>query len=144
MSRAHHVMRFSPLEISGVLGPYSEGWITEGGDAVIREGDAVPIRFDDVPFPNAFSFTPVTGADTDEVYVSNEITIVASGPVVVSVSGGEFSLGAAYTTWRSAPVMVSSGQTIKVRLTSAPTSGAKRTCTLSAGGRSGSYVVTTA
>ncbi|MBL8483230.1 MAG: PKD domain-containing protein, partial [Rhodocyclaceae bacterium] len=92
--------------------------------------------------PDAFSFAAVSNAPVN--------TLVASGPVAVSginvpspisVSGGEYSVdGGAYTT---AAGTVSNGQSVRVRLLSSASYSTLRTATLTIGGVSASFSVTT-
>ncbi|MDP3295620.1 MAG: Calx-beta domain-containing protein [Nevskia sp.] len=91
--------------------------------------------------PDAFSFTPVTGAATGSVQTSNVITvsgITAASPI--SVLGGSYSVnGGAFVT-TSGTVTV--GQTVRVQQTASNTAGATTTATLSIGGVSADFAVT--
>lgn len=96
--------------------------------------------------PSAFAFTDVTGQQLAAVITSNALTISGIGPapVSVSVSGAgspQISInGGAWATSGS----ISSGQTLRVRLTSAATSNTARTATVTVGTASDTWSVTTA
>lgn len=92
--------------------------------------------------PGAFSLTAQTNVEPNTVVVSN--TITASGidaPTAISVSGGEYAVnGGSYTT---AAATVSSGQTVTVRQTSSASFSTTTTATLTIGGVSAGFNVTT-
>jgi hypothetical protein len=94
--------------------------------------------------PNAFSFTAVTGATPSTLYTSNLITLsgMGSGDVAsVGIVGGTYSHnGAAYTTASSAAI---NGDTFRVQVASSSSFSTAATATLTIGGVSGSYQVTT-
>jgi uncharacterized delta-60 repeat protein len=93
--------------------------------------------------PDAFSFTAQTGATAGTVVTSNSITVAGiNSPATVSITGGEYSVnGGAYT---GAGGTVSVGNTVAVRVTASSTAGAQVTATLTIGGVSGAFNVTTA
>lgn len=95
--------------------------------------------------PDAFSFTDRTEAATNTQILSNTITIVGlGGSTGVSVSGGgnpQISIsGGAWVTSGS----ISNGQTLQVRLTSAAADETTLSATVSVGGVSDQWDVTTA
>jgi len=92
--------------------------------------------------PDAFSFTDVTDAELSTSYESNAITVAGiSAPTPISITGGEYSINdGAYT---SADGTVSNGQTVKVRLTSSANYSMTRDATLTIGGVSDTFSVTT-
>jgi len=117
------------------------------GGAVLGRAQATgTILNDDVgtdTTPDAFSFAPVTGAALGSVQTSNAITVSginAASPI--SVSGGAYSInGGAFVTTSG---MVTVGQTVRVQQTASNTAAATTTATLTIGGVSADFVVTTA
>ncbi|MEO8103837.1 MAG: hypothetical protein ABI790_15045, partial [Betaproteobacteria bacterium] len=98
----------------------------------IRYNSTLPIDYA-LRLPIPFDFPGVVGAATNTVYVS--ATGSATGitvPVPVTISGGEYSIGVGAFT--SAPGTISNGESIRVRLTSAPTPNTLRTAVLTMGG----------
>ncbi len=96
---------------------------------------------DDVT-PNAFSFTAQTGVELSTVVESNAVTVGSINvPVSISVTGGEYSIGSGAFT--SASGQVSAGQSVRVRLTSSDSYSTETSVTLSIGGVSGTFNVTT-
>jgi alpha-tubulin suppressor-like RCC1 family protein len=94
--------------------------------------------------PNAFSFTDVTGANFSTLTTSNTISISGiDSPASVSVSGTgspEISInGGGWTTSGT----ITNGQSLAVRLTSAPGGSTARTATVTVGGVSDNWSVTT-
>jgi hypothetical protein len=92
--------------------------------------------------PNPFSFSDQAGANLAISVVSDAITISGlSGMAAVSVSGGEYSVnGGAYT---ASPGTVVNGDQIRARVTTAPTFGATVNATVSVGGVTDTFSVTT-
>lgn len=96
--------------------------------------------------PAAFTFVDITNSTLVTVYTSNTITVSgidAGYSVPVSYSGfgaGYSKNGAAYTTSAGTAVL---GDTFAVRLTSNVDGGVAHTCTLTIGGVSDTYSVTT-
>jgi hypothetical protein len=94
--------------------------------------------------PDAFSFTDVTDADLSTVYESDEVTITGlTAGAVISISGadGEYSKnGGGYT---DAPGMIANGDEVKVRLTSSAAPATAVAATLTIGGVSDTFTVTT-
>ena len=93
--------------------------------------------------PAAFSFPAQTGVSVSVAVVSVPATITGiDAPASISVTGGEYSIdGAAFT---AAPGTVTSGQLVTVRQTSSAMGGTPKTVTLTVGGVSGAFTVTTA
>jgi uncharacterized delta-60 repeat protein len=93
--------------------------------------------------PDAFSFTAQTGATAGAVVTSNSVTVAGiNSPAAISITGGEYSVnGGAYT---SASGTVAVGNTVAVRVTASSTASAQVTATLTIGGVSGAFNVTTA
>lgn len=92
--------------------------------------------------PDAFDFTPVTGADRSTLYVSNIVTIAGiNAAAAVAVTGGEYRKnGGAWTT--SAGTVVA-GDTLQVRGTSSASYTADVNVTLTVGGVADTYTITT-
>ena len=116
------------------------------GATIDRGQGIVTILNDDVgtdTTPDGFSFAPVTGAALGSVQTSNAITVSginAASPI--SVSGGAYSInGGAFVT---TPGTVTVGQTVRVQQTASNTAAATTTATLTIGGVSADFVVTTA
>jgi hypothetical protein len=94
--------------------------------------------------PNAFTFSDVTGAALSTLTTSSAITIsgINSGSAV-SVSGsGSPQISIAGGTWATSGT-ITNGQTLAVRLTSSPTAGTMLTATVTVGGVSDAWNVTT-
>ncbi len=92
--------------------------------------------------PDSFSFADAAGVDTNTVTASNTITISGINTAAdVSISGGEYSLNGG--AWTSASGSVANGNTLQVRLTSAPTRATTVSSTLNVGGVSDNFSVTT-
>ncbi len=92
--------------------------------------------------PNAFTFTAQTDVELSTVVESNAITVSSiNQPVSISISGGEYSIaGGNYT---SATGTISNGQSVTVRLTSSENYSTQTDATLTIGGVSGTFSVTT-
>jgi hypothetical protein len=138
------------LTISGIRGPaavhlYSAA--AEGsGDRNGATAADLPIRV-----PDSFNFTSQNGVPLSTLITSNTVTITGlSGPAVVTVSGGEYSIGCTQT-FTSAPGPISEGSPLCVRLLSSATNGlpttTNLTVTVTVGGgtasSSSSFTVTT-
>ncbi len=117
------------------------------GSAVIGRGQAVgSIVNDDGPItdtvPDGFSFTPTRDAAPGSVQTSNAITVSginAASPV--AVAGGTYSVDNGPFTAGNGSVVA--GQSLRVRQTASASAGTSTTATLSIGGVSGAYLVTT-
>jgi len=92
--------------------------------------------------PNAFTFTDQTGVNSATVVESNTITVAGINvSTAISVTGGEYSKnGGGYT---SSTGTVVNGDTVKVRQTSSASGGVQTNCTLTIGGVSDTFNVTT-
>ncbi len=92
--------------------------------------------------PDPFSFTPQTGVALSTVATSNTITVTGiSAAAPISVVGGDYSInGGAYT---AAAGSVNNGNTVTVRQTSSGSYGTLTTATLTIGGVTGNFNVTT-
>jgi hypothetical protein len=92
--------------------------------------------------PDPFSFISQTGVALDTVITSNAITVSGINvPALISVTGGEYSAnGGAFT---SAAGTVSNGSTVVVRLSSSVNYSTTTAVTLTIGGVSGTFSVTT-
>jgi hypothetical protein len=100
--------------------------------------------------PAAFSFTSQTNVATGSPIVSSVITVSGiNAPAAISIGGGgEYSVsgdeGITWSAWSTTdPATVSSGTRVRVRLTSSPTPGTTTSTTLTIGGVSAPFVVTT-
>lgn len=92
--------------------------------------------------PNSFSFNSVTGVELSAVTPSDAVTISGINTLAtVSVTGGEYSIdGAAFTAMDG---QVSNGQTLAVRLTASAVHSTTSSATVTVGGVSASFSVTT-
>ncbi len=92
--------------------------------------------------PDEFTFTPVLGATVSTVYTSNTITVAGiDTPSPISITGGTYSKNGGSYTAASGSVEV--GDTIAVRVTSSPSEVTEVSATVTIGGVSGTYTVTT-
>ncbi|MCV6604849.1 MAG: hypothetical protein OIF34_06070, partial [Porticoccaceae bacterium] len=92
--------------------------------------------------PNNFSFATLSGFDLDEPATSENIQVSGiNASTGISVSGGEYSVnGAAYT---SNSGNVNNGDSIRVRLQTSAEEAAESQATLTIGGVSADFTVTT-
>ncbi|MCK5478018.1 MAG: hypothetical protein KAI44_03795 [Methylococcales bacterium] len=92
--------------------------------------------------PDTFSFIDQTGATLGSIVSSNAITVTGiNTATAISVSGGEFSVnGASYSSTSST---VNNSDTVTVRLTAASTYNSTTQATLTIGGVSDTFSVTT-
>lgn len=92
--------------------------------------------------PNTFTFNSVTGVELSAVTPSDAVTISGINTLAtVSVTGGEYSIdGAAFTAIDG---QVSNGQTLAVRLTASAVHSTTSSATVTVGGVSASFSVTT-
>ena len=119
---------------------YSSGpQITYSYDAV---GNRSAMSGNALTAPNAFSFAAQTNVALSAQVVSNAITVSGINTLIpITVAGGEYSIdGGPYT---ADPGSVGSGQSVTVRLTSAGTYSTLVSVTLTIGGVSGAFNVTT-
>lgn len=126
------------LTVPGTAGQTGEIEMTVGGvadtyTATAQEPDAVP---------DAFAFTPVAGADPNEVTASAAIVVAGiNTAATISVAGGEYSVNGG--GWTSSPGAVQPGDQVQVRLTSASALAVTVTATVTIGGVAGGFSVTT-
>ncbi len=92
--------------------------------------------------PDAFTFVPQTDVPFNTVITSNTITVAGiNGQSNISIVGGQYSInGGGYT---SSSGVVSNGQTVTVRVNSGSSYNQTTTATLTIGGVSGAFPVTT-
>lgn len=100
-------------------------------------------------YPDAFSFTAQTGVTLNTPIESNIITVTGiTNPAAISITGGEYSFstdsGVSWSPYSSTtPATVSVNNQIKVRLTSSSSLRTAATATLTIGGVSADFRVTT-
>lgn len=93
--------------------------------------------------PNAFSFTDQTGVALSTLTTSNSITISGINTTTpVSVTGASAQISINGGAWGTSG-NITSGQTLAVRLTSDAAPGAEKTATVSVGGVTSEWSVTT-
>lgn len=116
------------LNIGGVNATFS---VTTGGTAPPPDTT-----------PDAFSFTPVTGAALDSTVLSNVITVQGiNAATPIEITGGEYAInGGAFT---SASGNVANGNSVQLRLTSASANLQASVATLTIGSVSAQFTVTT-
>ena len=92
--------------------------------------------------PDPFAFTPQTNVALNTVITSNSITVSGINVAApISITGGTYSInGGSYT---GASGTVSNGNTVAVRLTSSGSYSTTTSATLTIGGVSGTFSVTT-
>jgi hypothetical protein len=96
-------------------------------------------------YPDAFSFPAKNDTALNTLTESDTITVTGiSQPSSISISGGDaqYEIGG-NGAWLSTPSTVSSGATVKVRLTSSSSYATTTTATLNIGGQEGTFSVTT-
>lgn len=110
--------------------------------AIVRRGRVSQAPPSDTT-PDAFSFgAPVTNATRSTVYQSPAITVTGiNAPASISVSGGEYQINGG--SWTSAAGAVANGANVKVRLTSSASYSTLARATLTIGGVSADFDVTT-
>lgn len=92
--------------------------------------------------PDAFVFIPQTNVAVSSVTTSNTITVTGiNAPASISISGGEYSIGG--TAFTTTAGTITNNQTVHVRQTSSPVPATTSTATLTIGGISGGFSVTT-
>ncbi|MES2824597.1 MAG: hypothetical protein V4732_13415 [Pseudomonadota bacterium] len=92
--------------------------------------------------PDNFSFTAVTGAAVSTEVTSNTITVMSiNKPVSISITGGTYAIGSGAFT--GATGTVTKGQTVKVKVMTSASNSTAVTSTLTIGGVTGSFSVTT-
>ncbi len=115
-------------------------------DLAATNGDSVFVLINIIPpdaTPNAFTFTDQTGVALNTTIESNHVTISGINTASsISVAGGEYEINGS-GTWTSAPGTVTNGQTVKVRLNSSGSFSTTTDATLTVGGVSDTFSVTT-
>ncbi len=92
--------------------------------------------------PDAFTFTDQAGVSLNSLRESNSITVVGiTAPSPISIIGGEYKIGAG--SYTSAPGTVNNGDTITVRQTSSASFSTTTNATLTIGGVSDTFSLTT-
>lgn len=92
--------------------------------------------------PDAFTFTPVTGAMLSTAVTSNAITVAGiDNSAGISIADGEYRIGTG--TFTSTAGTVDNGQSVEVRRTSAATVSTDAATTLTIGGVAGTFTITT-
>ena len=112
------------LTIGGIIGSFSVTTISD-------------------TYPDAFTFVDQTGVSLSTLMTSNSIT--ASGidaPTPISIVGGEYEINGS-NTWMSVAGTVNNGDTIRVRQTSSANFSTTTDATLTIGGVSDTFSVTT-
>ncbi|TJY59412.1 choice-of-anchor D domain-containing protein, partial [Sinimarinibacterium sp. CAU 1509] len=114
--------------------------VGDGGDAVAADFSVTTLTAD--TDPDAFSFTPVTGAEPNSLQASHAVTISGVNTAVsISVVGGAYSIdGGAFTV---AAGTVNAGQLVRVQLTASGSFSSAAQATLTVGGVSADFTVTT-
>jgi hypothetical protein len=123
---------------SGSFSTLTTATLTIGG--VAGTFDVTTLAMDTIP--DAFSFTAQTGVALNSVATSNTITLAGiNSASAISIAGGTYSVnGGAYT---SVAGSVSNGDTVTLRQTSSGSYATLTTATLTIGGVSGAFSVTT-
>jgi len=94
------------------------------------------------PVPDTFSFAAQTGVQLGAAMVSSPITVSGiNAPAAIGITGGEYSINGG--TYTQATGTVNNGDTVTVRLTSSGLYNATLAATLTIGGTSSAYSVTT-
>lgn len=127
--------------------PNGQSYLLATDGSQILDGSGNPIIVGDGGQPTdttpaAFTFTDVTAATLSTVYTSNTITVSGiNDQALVEITGGPYSKnGGAYV---STPGYANSGDTFAVRVTSSGTNSTGASATLTIGGVSDTYTVTT-
>lgn len=108
------------------------------------EGTGTILDDDADTTPNAYSFTALSNAIRNRLYTSNAATITGINTAAsISITGGNYSVGCTGTYTASATT-INNGQTVCVRVVSSASYNSPATATLTIGGVSADYLVTTA
>lgn len=100
--------------------------------------EAQPVQ----PNPDQFTFIDVTDADLSTMYVSNPVTISGINiPVTVGITTGQYRINGG--AWTNADGVVVNGSIIEVRRTSSSVGGTTLGTTLTVGGVSDTFDITT-
>lgn len=118
------------------------GTPTGGATLGTPSTQTITVVNDDDTSPQAFSFAPVTNAALGSVQTSAPASIQGiNQAATITVSGGSYSIsGGAFT---SAPGTVTNGQTVTLRQTASSSVSTLTTATVSVGGVSAGFNVTT-
>jgi len=93
--------------------------------------------------PNAFAFVDQTGVALNTLVTSNAITVSGINTAApISVTGGEYEINGS-GTWTGVVGTVNNGNTVRVRQTSSSSFSTTTDCTLTIGGVSDTFSVTT-
>jgi hypothetical protein len=105
-------------------------------------GGSSPAPTVDDTTPNVFSFIEEKNASLNQVYISDSIKVEGiNAAAPISIIGGEYKInGAAFTNSNGS---ISNGQSVQVKQTSSNSTASKTDVTLTIGGVSGIYSVTT-
>jgi hypothetical protein len=104
------------------------------------EIEATDLQASDIPI--AFAFTDVVVGTLATVITSDPIIVTGVNvPIAISITGGEYQVGGG--AWKSDGGMVENGQAVRVRITSASEFSTHVSCTLTIGGVSDDFDVTT-
>ncbi|WP_295686422.1 lamin tail domain-containing protein [uncultured Nevskia sp.] len=107
---------------------------------------AVPFSVTTVDAPDTtpapFAFTPATGAELNSLVISNAITVAGiNSPTPISISGGLYSVNNG--VFVGGATLVNAGDTVRVQRSASNLPATTTTATLTIGGVSGSFNVTT-
>jgi hypothetical protein len=117
------------LTISGIKGPASVRLYSIAADGSGDSNHAAAVD-SGIRTPDSFTFTSQNSVPLATLITSNTVTITGlSGSAVVTVSGGEYSIGCTQT-FTNAPSPISEGSQLCVRLMSSATNGLPTTLQL--------------
>lgn len=90
-----------------------------------------------------FSFSPVNNANLGSLYTSNSITVAGvTAPQNISIVNGEYRINGA-GSWLTTPSTINNGSTVQVRRVSSSSYSTAVSTTLTIGGTSGTFTITT-
>lgn len=124
--------------VAGAPGHTATATVTVGGTSATFSVASVPVDTS----PDAFSFTPISGAAPGALVTSNLVTPTGyNSAAPVTVTGGSYSIdGGAFTEGAGS---IAPGQTLQLR-TTAPAAGQTVSETVNIGGTSGTFEVSSA
>ena len=93
--------------------------------------------------PVQFTFNDIVDATTDTYYMDEIIIIGINSPATLTITGGEYSLDGG-SSWNTQQAQVTNQQSVIVRVRSASSAGSSVSATLTVGGVSDTFSVTTA
>lgn len=117
-----------------------------GGNFTLTGTVVEPEAIADDATPTAFtaSFTDVTNTALSMLTESNQITIAGLNvPAAITVSGGEYKKNSGLWYWTTAADVISNGEKVTLRHTTAATVQSETTTTLTIGGVTGDWKTTT-